>query len=175
VRVLGIDPGSRKTGWGVVDVEAGARAVRHVDNGVLRLREDDELAARLVELSQRLRAIVVEFRPDVAAVEDVFVQKGARSALVLGQARGAALATLGLSGVAVQSHSTSQVKQRVTGKGRASKEQVSQMVRALLGLPDPPFEDAADALAVALCHAYGASTLAVAAALAPTSSTRGGR
>jgi crossover junction endodeoxyribonuclease RuvC len=151
VRILGVDPGSRKTGWGVVDV-AGSRVV-HVDNGVLMLDDDRDLTIRLVDLAHRLNDIVTTYAPDRAAVEDVFVQKGARSALILGQARGAVLTTLGLRGLTVTPYSTSMVKQRVTGGGRADKLQVAAMVTALLGLPEHPYEDAADALAIALCAA----------------------
>ena len=137
MRVLGIDPGSHKTGWGAIEVE-GSR-VSHVDNGVIFLDDDGDLTVRLVEL-----------KPDVVVVEDVFVRKGARSALILGQARGVVLATCGMQGLPVRSVPTSQVKLRVAGRGRADKVQVAEMVRALLGLPELPFEDAADALAVAL-------------------------
>jgi crossover junction endodeoxyribonuclease RuvC len=151
MRVLGVDPGSRKTGWGVVDVD-GNRVV-HVDNGVLFLDDDRDLTIRLVDLAHRLNDVITTYQPDRAAVEDVFVQKGARSALILGQARGCALTTLGLRGLAVTSYSTSMVKQRVTGGGRAGKEQVAAMISSILGLPAWPFEDAADALAVAVCAA----------------------
>jgi crossover junction endodeoxyribonuclease RuvC len=147
-RLLGVDPGSHKTGWGVLDVHEGR--VTHVDNGVLFLDSDEDLAIRLVDLCHRLNDVIVRYRPAAAAVEDVFVRKGARSALILGQARGAALATLGLAGLRVTSVPTSLVKVRVTGRGRAEKGQVAEMVRAILGLPEVPFEDAADALAVAL-------------------------
>lgn len=153
LRVLGIDPGSRKAGWGILDVELRSKKIHHVDNGVIFLDEKASLTDRLVALSRGLHQIIEAHRPHVAAVEDVFVQKGARSALILGQARGAALATLGLCGVPVASHTTSQVKARVTGRGRAGKEQVAEMVCVALRLPEHPFEDAADALAVALCHA----------------------
>ncbi|OGQ14023.1 MAG: hypothetical protein A2138_08930, partial [Deltaproteobacteria bacterium RBG_16_71_12] len=141
MRVLGIDPGSHKTGWGAVDVE-GNRVV-HVDNGVIFLDDDRDLTVRLVDLTHRLRDRLIELRPDVIVVEDVFVRKGARSALILGQARGVVLATCGLQGLPVKSVPTSQVKLRVTGRGRADKAQVAEMVRALLGLPELPFEDAA--------------------------------
>lgn len=154
MRVIGIDPGSRKAGWGVIDVELHRRGVHHVDNGVLFLDEDRPLTERLVALSRGLHAVLESHRPDIAAVEDVFVQRSARSALILGQARGAALATLGLCQVPVVSHTTTQVKARVAGEGRASKEQVAEMVCLTLGLREHPFEDAADALAVALCHAF---------------------
>ena len=152
VRVLGIDPGSRKAGWGLVDVDVQHNKLLHVDNGVIMLDANAELHVRLVALSRKLHEVVETYRPTVAAVEDVFVNKGARSALVLGQARGAVLATLGLCGLHVDSHTNNEVKRQVTGKGRATKEQVNDMVRVLLSLKHAPFEDAADALAVALCQ-----------------------
>jgi crossover junction endodeoxyribonuclease RuvC len=151
VRVLGVDPGSHKTGWGIVDVTGGR--IEHVDNGVLFLDSDRDLVIRLTDLCQRLKDVVVRYQPERAAVEDVFVQKGARSALILGQARGAALATLGLCGLPVRSIPTSQVKLHVAGRGRADKDQVAEMVRVQLGLKEVPFEDAADALAVAIAAA----------------------
>lgn len=156
MRVLGIDPGSHKTGWGAIDLDGGS--VRHVDNGVIFLDDDRDLTVRLVDLTHRLRDRLVELSPDVVVVEDVFVRKGARSALILGQARGVVLATCGLHGLPVKSVPTSQVKLRVTGHGRAGKTQVAEMVRALLGLPELPFEDAADALAVALSLAGDVGT-----------------
>lgn len=152
LRVLGVDPGSRKAGWGIIDVVRGERRLVHVDNGALFLDVKADLADRVVELSRGLREVVETYRPDVAAVEDVFVNKGARSALTLGQARGAVLATIGLCGVPVATHGSAQVKSRITGRGRASKLQVTEMVTVLLKLAEHPFEDAADALAVALCH-----------------------
>lgn len=153
VRILGIDPGSQKTGWGIVEFGGRDKAVRHVDNGVFMLSKGVDLSERLRELSVGLSEIVERYRPHQAAVEDVFVNKGARSALVLGQARGAALATLGLCRVPVSTFASTQVKSRVTGRGRASKLQVANMVCVLLGLAEHPFEDAADALAIALCQA----------------------
>jgi crossover junction endodeoxyribonuclease RuvC len=158
VRVIGVDPGSLKAGWGIVDVERSTNKMLHVDNGVIVLDAKAELPERIVELSRRLHEVLESYRPAVAAVEDVFVQRGARSALVLGQARGAMLATLGLCGIPVASHTTSQVKSRVAGHGRAAKEQVAEMVTVLLGLKEHPFEDAADALAVALCHGLDRAT-----------------
>jgi crossover junction endodeoxyribonuclease RuvC len=174
VRVLGIDPGSRKAGWGLVDVDVGSRKITHVDNGVVGLDADAELFSRLKALSQALDGVIDCYKPDLAAVEDVFVSKGARSALILGQARGAALVTLARAGLVVETHNTVQVKARVTGRGRASKEQVQEMVRLSLGLVEVPFEDAADALAVAMSCAMGQSTrVPVVVALRATSKARG--
>jgi crossover junction endodeoxyribonuclease RuvC len=152
-RILGIDPGSQKTGWGIVDFDLETRKLKHVDNGVIRLAKGD-LSSRVTELSRRLHQILEEYRPQQAAIEDVFVNKGPRSAITLGQARGAALATVGLCGIPAASYASTQVKSRVTGRGRASKEQVAETVRILLTLPERPFEDAADALAVSICHAF---------------------
>ena len=149
MRVLGIDPGSHKTGWGVIDVNERGKVI-HVDNGVLFLDDDRDLSIRLVDLCHRLRDVARAQQPTLAAMEDIFVHKGARSALILGQARGAAMATLGLLGIRTHNISTSLVKSRVAGRGRAGKGQVAEMVRVLLSLPEVPFEDAADALAVAL-------------------------
>jgi crossover junction endodeoxyribonuclease RuvC len=172
VRVIGIDPGSLKAGWGIVDVERATNQVRHVDNGVIFLDSGAELPERVVELSRRLHDVLESYRPAVAAVEDVFVQRGARSALMLGQARGAVLATLGLCGVPVASHTTSQVKSRVAGHGRAGKLQVAEMVTLQLGLKEHPFEDAADALAVAMCHALDRAAGAPSQPPAPTRAPR---
>lgn len=155
-RVLGIDPGSRKAGWGVVDFDLRTRKILHVDNGVLMLDAKAPLTDRLVDLSRRIHSVVESYRPAIAAVEDVYVDKGVRSALTLGQARGAVLATIGLCGLPVEGHTATQVKQRVTGRGRASKAQVNEMVCNILGLPEQPFEDAADALAVAICQGMNA-------------------
>ena len=177
LRVVGLDPGSRKAGWGVIDIDLGQRKLRHVDNGVLMLNAKAALPDRLVELSRGLRGVVEEYRPTAAAVEDVFVRKGARSALILGQARGAMLATCGLMGLEVTGYATSQVKTRTTGKGRASKEQVAHMVTILLALGAHPYEDAADALAVAVCHALTVVDVTPRATLpkAPAASKKKGR
>lgn len=156
MRVLGVDPGSHKTGWGIVDVSDGGRTIVHVDNGVLFLDSDAPLPERLLELSRRIVEVASAHAPDVSVVEDVFVHKGARSALILGQARGAVLAALGMAGLPVHGYATARVKALVTGRGAATKVHVQEMVRALLRLPEVPFEDAADALAVAICHAHHA-------------------
>src|SRR5690606_18382874 len=136
--------------------------------------ERAELTDRMVALSRGLHRVLESFRPDVASVEDVFVNRGARPALILGQARGVRPATAGLCGVRVVSHSTSRVKARRPGSGRASKEQVADMVTRLLSLREHPFEDAADALALALCQ--GLESLAgttLPAALLPVAKARG--
>jgi crossover junction endodeoxyribonuclease RuvC len=151
VRVLGIDPGSRYCGFGVVE-DAGATRVRHLAHGVLALTEDDAIEDRLHALHAGLTRELSLHRPDVVAVEDVFHARNARSALVLGQARGVALLAAAQSGVKVRSFSPSTIKQAVTGTGRAEKEQVGRMVAVLLGIsPVSGRLDASDALAAAIC------------------------
>jgi crossover junction endodeoxyribonuclease RuvC len=151
VRLLGVDPGSQKTGWGVIEICYGTGQFSHVDNGVLMLDRNEPLVERLVDLSVALHRLVKDYKPDRAAVEDVFLAKSAKSALVLGQARGVVLASIGLVGVPINSYSSTRVKSLVTGQGRAGKDQVAHWVCQHLSLPEKPFEDAADALAVAIC------------------------
>ena len=151
MRILGIDPGSIATGFGVVERRGGE--VVHVAHGVIRVRGEG-LPARLGELHASVLAVLAQHRPDVAAVEQVFVAASPRSALVLGQARGAVLCALGSAGLLVREYTASQVKQTVAGDGRAAKGQVQRMVRRLLDLERTPAADAADALAVALRHAH---------------------
>ncbi len=152
IRVLGVDPGSQKTGWGVIEIVRRTGQFSHIDNGVIMLDKKEALVDRLVDLSAELHRLVKLYRPAQAAVEDVFLAKSAKSALVLGQARGAVMASIGLVGVPISSYSSTRVKSLVTGQGRAGKEQVAHWVCHHLSLPELPFEDAADALAVALCH-----------------------
>jgi len=149
VRVLGIDPGSRFTGFGVVEEQGSAR-VRHLAHGVLALGESGPIEARLRLLHEGLMRELSEHRPDVVAIEDVFHARNARSALVLGQARGVALHQH-QAGATVRSFSPSVIKQAVTGTGRAEKEQVGRMVAVLLGITVKGRFDASDALAAAIC------------------------
>jgi crossover junction endodeoxyribonuclease RuvC len=151
MRILGIDPGSAATGFGVVDSEAGK--LTHVAHGTLRPSPRSSMAERLHYLHQAVCDAVVDHAPDVAVIEQVFVSANARSALVLGQARGVALAAVGAGGRVVVEYSASRIKLAVTGNGRAGKPQVQDMVRRLLDLDRPPARDAADALAAAICHA----------------------
>jgi len=153
LRILGIDPGSNVTGYGVLEQRGGKLA--HVAHGTLRTQRGAALELRLEHLHRALSEIVAEHRPDVAAVEQVFVSASPKAALVLGQARGAALAAIGAAGLCVCEYTPTQVKQAVTGSGRAPKNQVKTMVRRLLELDRTPAEDAADALAVAIRHANG--------------------
>lgn len=151
--ILGIDPGSRKTGFGIVETtETGNR---YVSSGVIKLPVDQPLALRLKVLATSLSEIIDEFSPTLAAIEEVFMSKSAGSALKLGQARGAAMVICATRDLEVHEYATRQIKQAVVGTGGATKEQVQHMVTRLLGLPSAPGEDASDALAAALCHISG--------------------
>ncbi len=151
-RVLGIDPGSLVCGYGVVLAE-GDR-LRYVECGVLTAPADWPMEARLGEIARSLGEVITELTPTEAAVEDVFSRINARSALALAQARGMALAVIGLAGLPVASYPAPLVKKTVVGRGRAEKTQVARMVQVLLGLGTLPRTDAADALAVAITHAH---------------------
>jgi crossover junction endodeoxyribonuclease RuvC len=151
MRILGIDPGSVATGYGVVE-RRGAGVV-HVAHGTLRPPRSAPLPARLAFLHGEAVRLVAMLRPDAVAVEQVFAGRSARSALVLGQARGAVLAALATAGVPIREIPPQHVKLAVTGTGAAEKSQVQAMVRRLLSLAETPQPDAADALAAALCVA----------------------
>jgi len=150
VRVLGIDPGTRVVGWGVVESRGSAH--RAVAWGALRAPASLDVPRRLRVLHEGLRALIAEHRPDRVAVEEAFFGKGARAALALGEGRGAAILAAALADVPVVQFPPATVKKSVTGRGAAAKGQVGAMVRVLLGLPSiPEPADAADALAVAIC------------------------
>lgn len=148
-RILGIDPGSRITGFGVIE-QAGTRSV-YVASGCIRAGEG-EFVQRLQIIFQGLREVVSLYQPQQVAIERVFMARNADSALKLGQARGAALCAVLEEGLPVSEYSATAIKQAVVGRGRADKGQVQHMVQALLKLPASPQADAADALAAALCH-----------------------
>jgi crossover junction endodeoxyribonuclease RuvC len=155
MRILGIDPGSRLTGFGIIDVQGDqATLVRH---GVVRTGSG-EFAERLGVIFAELRALIEQYQPSEAAVETVFVSHNASSALKLGQARGAAVCAAISMGLPVAEYSPRSVKQAIVGRGAADKVQVQHMVSVLLQLPETPAEDAADALAVALCHQHTQQT-----------------
>jgi crossover junction endodeoxyribonuclease RuvC len=153
MRILGVDPGSSATGYGVVQFSGGR--LRHIAHGVLRPRKGAALASRLAEIHGGLLEVVAEHGADLAAVERVFVASNPRSALVLGQARGAVLAALAGAGLEVTEFAAREVKKAVVGTGGARKAQVQTMVTRLLALEAEPPTDAADALAVAICQAHG--------------------
>jgi len=154
--ILGIDPGSRKTGWGVI--EANGDKLRFVDCGVIRLPEG-ALPERLKLIAEGLDQVIRCHSPQVASVEEVFMASNPGSALKLGQARGAAVVAAMLHNVTVSEYTARQIKQAVVGSGAADKDQVQYMVRLLLKLQFNPKEDAADALAAAVCHAHSQQTL----------------
>lgn len=156
MRLLGLDPGLRHTGWGVVDV-AGNR-LSHVADGVVHSRDGEKLATRLVELFRQLNAVLDRFRPDEAAVEETFVNKNPASTLKLGVARGVVLLVPAERGLPVFEYSANLIKKSVVGVGHADKQQVEMMVRRLLPGAALEAPDAADALAVAICHAHHAAT-----------------
>ncbi|MBF0310572.1 MAG: crossover junction endodeoxyribonuclease RuvC [Magnetococcales bacterium] len=151
MRVLGIDPGSNCTGWGVL--EDGVKPA-HVAHGCLRPPEDLPVAQRLLFLFRGLEGVIGQYAPQAAAVESVFVSHNAQSALKLGQARGALLAGLAASGLDVGEYTPLEVKKAVVGYGQAEKGQVQEMMKMLLSLPKAAPADASDALAVAWCHLH---------------------
>ncbi|MBP8813010.1 MAG: crossover junction endodeoxyribonuclease RuvC [Laribacter sp.] len=150
-RLLGIDPGSRITGFGVIDLVGSQRV--YVASGCIRTRAGAPLTERIKTLLDGLSEVVAAYQPGEAAVEQVFVNVNPSATLMLGQARGAVLSALVLAGLPISEYTALQVKQSVVGHGKADKEQVQHMVVRLLGLTGTPQADAADALAVALCHA----------------------
>ncbi|MGQ0652048.1 MAG: crossover junction endodeoxyribonuclease RuvC [Betaproteobacteria bacterium] len=153
MRILGIDPGLRLTGFGVI--EADGRRLSYIASGCVRSGEG-ELAARLKALLEGLNEVIAAHGPAQVVVEKVFVNVNPQSTLALGQARGTAICAAVLAGLPVAEYTALQVKQSVVGNGHAAKEQVQEMVRRLLSLPGAPSPDAADALACAICHAHGA-------------------
>ena len=148
--VLGIDPGSNVTGYGIVEGLGGA--FRHIDNGTLSSDRALTLPRRLDLIFTRLQELIGSHRPDAVAIENLFVAKNARSSLILGHARGVAMLAASRAGLEPAEYTPSQVKSAVAGSGRADKEQMQKMVRMLLSLPEAAAEDASDALAVAICH-----------------------
>ena len=169
-RILGLDPGLRITGFGLVD-QLGTQ-LRYVASGCIKT-QDGELPGRLKTLLDGVREIVDTYRPDVVAVEKVFVNVNPQSTLLLGQARGAVICGAVSCDLPVAEYTALQVKQAVVGHGKAAKEQVSHMVQRLLSLDGSPSSDAADALACAICHAHGSSGLAAMAGVGTRK--RGGR
>jgi crossover junction endodeoxyribonuclease RuvC len=156
MRVLGLDPGLRNTGWGVIEVVDNR--LRHVADGVVKSDASLTLAERLVQLFDGVAAVIGEWSPDEAAVEETFVNKNPESTLKLGQARGVVMLAPAKSGLRVGEYAATLVKQSVVGTGRAAKDQVGMMVRTLLPGCLAATPDAADALAVAICHAHHRNT-----------------
>ncbi len=154
MRILGIDPGSRLTGFGVVDVLRNGKCI-YEDSGCIKVPAGN-LAHRLKVIYEGVSEIITTHHPETLAIEKVFLARNADSALKLGQARGAAICAAANHGLALQEYTALQIKRAVVGKGHADKTQVQHMVKAILHLPARPQADAADALACAICHAYDA-------------------
>ena len=152
IRILGIDPGLRRTGWGVVEI-AGNR-LAFLACGSVTTNETDMLAVRLLTIYDGLMSILLEFRPDEAAVEATFVNKDAAATLKLGQARGIAMVVPAKAGVPVAEYAPNLVKKSIVGVGHGDKTQVRMMIGVLLPRADPASDDAADALAIAVTHAH---------------------
>ena len=156
MRLLGLDPGLRTTGWGVIDVEDNR--LRHAGNGSVRSDAALDIADRLVELFEGISRVIAEFEPDEAAVEKTFVNRNAESTLKLGLARGVILLAPARAGLAVSEYAPNLIKKSVVGSGHAAKGQVMMMVGTLLPGAEVEGADAADALAVAICHAHRRAT-----------------
>ncbi len=155
MRVLGIDPGSETTGWGVV--EGTARRYQLVGFGTVKASPRERFAARLLKISDGVAGLIERFRPEVCAVEEAFFAANAKTALKLGQVRGVVLVAAERAGVEIAEYAPRLVKQTVVGYGAAEKHQVQEMVRVLLALKEPPAPfDASDALAIAICHFHHA-------------------
>ncbi|MCW8888496.1 MAG: crossover junction endodeoxyribonuclease RuvC [Gammaproteobacteria bacterium] len=148
--ILGIDPGSRITGFGLIKIDGPK--LSYIESGCIRTG-GGELPARLKVIFEEMVTVVENFSPDVVAIERVFMHRNPDSALKLGQARGAAICAAVTKGLQVSEYTPAEIKRATVGKGNANKQQVQHMVKALLSLPGTPQEDAADALAVAICHA----------------------
>jgi crossover junction endodeoxyribonuclease RuvC len=151
-RIIGLDPGLRITGWGVIDSEGSS--LSHVDHGIVTSKNEDSLSRRILSLYTQLTDIIQRYAPDEAAVEETFVNKNPLSALKLGTARGVVLLAPAQAGLVVAEYSANKVKKSVVGVGHADKDQVAMMVGRLLPKSGGVTKDAADALAIAICHAH---------------------
>ena len=158
IRIIGIDPGLRRTGWGVV--ESLGNSLRFIDAGTVRSDDKASLAARLCQIHQGLTAVLAAMRPDEAAVEQTFVNKDATATLKLGQARGVAMLVPALAGLEVAEYAPNAVKKAVIGVGHGEKRQIHMMVKVLMPKAAFDTDDAADALAIAICHAHHRVSLA---------------
>lgn len=150
--ILGIDPGSRLTGYGLI--EKKGQTLKHIDNGLIACKATDAMSIRLAHIFRGIQKIITEFAPDCVAIENIFVAKNIQSTFKLGQARGTAIVAAALLDKPVHEYSPMEVKKAVAGFGGAPKEQVQKMVRALLALPQIAEENASDALGIAICHAH---------------------
>lgn len=160
VRILGIDPGTIRLGYGVIE-HVGPGRLQYVECGVIAAPATRERQDRLLEIGRSLRELVAEVRPHVVAMEEAFFGENVKSTLALGEARGMATFVAADAGLRIAGYAPAQVKQTVVGHGRATKEQVGYLVRALLSMRRVPAADAADALAIAICHARSLSAARV--------------
>lgn len=151
VRIIGIDPGLRHTGWGII--EADGTRLSYVADGAVHSVNDDDLATRLLQIHQQILAVLDEFKPDEAAIEETFVNKDARATLKLGQARGVVMLAPVLRKIPVAEYAPNVIKKTVVGVGHAEKDQVKHMVKILLPRAQLNTADSVDALAIAVCHA----------------------
>jgi crossover junction endodeoxyribonuclease RuvC len=170
MRILGIDPGLRVTGFGVIDKTG--QTLTYVTSGVIKTADAD-LPSRLNTIFEGISTLVRQHAPDQSAIEKVFVNVNPQSTLLLGQARGAAICGLVANGVPVAEYTALQLKQAVVGYGRATKEQMQQMVVRLLALTGVPGTDAADALGMAICHAHAGGAMAALGGIAPSLAKKG--
>ncbi len=148
--ILGIDPGLNKTGWGIISFEKNV--LKYIASGTIKTSTKDNICVRLATISEGIKKVITEYDPDCAAIEETFVNNNARSSLALGQARGAAILTLAQNKLDVAEYAATLVKKTVTGNGHAEKTQIAAMVKMLLPASEADTADAADALAVAICH-----------------------
>ncbi len=172
IRILGIDPGSRVTGYGIIDTDGAA--TRYVASGCVRVG-DGPFMSRLEAIFTGIGALVAEYAPVSVAIEQVFVHKNADSALKLGQARAASICATFAGNATLHEYAPREIKQAVVGSGAAAKQQVQHMVKAILALDATPVSDEADALAVAICHAHSFRLRTGVAARSSTARRSGGR
>jgi crossover junction endodeoxyribonuclease RuvC len=151
-RIIGIDPGLRHTGWGIIEVEGNR--LSYVADGAVHSVNEDDLAVRLLQIHQQILAVLDEFKPDEAAIEETFVNKDARATLKLGQARGVVMLAPVLRKIGVAEYAPNVIKKTVVGNGHAEKDQVKHMVKLLLPKAVLNTADSVDALAIAICHAH---------------------
>jgi crossover junction endodeoxyribonuclease RuvC len=170
MKILGIDPGLRTTGFGII--QKHGHKLSYVASGTIKTQEAD-LPQRLKTILAGVSEIIATYRPDCAAIEKVFVNVNPQSTLLLGQARGAAICALVNADLLVTEYTALQVKKAVAGHGQAQKQQIQEMVARLLALSGTPGKDAADALGVAICHAHSGETLEMLGAIAPTLAKKG--
>jgi crossover junction endodeoxyribonuclease RuvC len=152
MQILGIDPGSVITGYGLIEASNGKLV--HLDNGGIFTSSKKPFSERLYQIYDKMGELINKYSPDAVAIENIFIAKNVSSTLKLGHARGAAIVAIAKKNIPLFEYSPLQVKQAVTGYGRASKEQIQKMIQTLLKLPETAFKDASDALAVAICHLH---------------------